>query len=329
MADYYQTLGIKRAATPEEIKKAYRKLAKQYHPDVSKEKNAEEKFKEVQAAYDVLSDTEKRKLYDDYGEHWQHAKQAKEQGFDPRAAAAGARGRGQRSPFEGFTGADGGQYYTTSGGNADDVFSRFFGGGFGGARAGRARARAQKGEDVRAKIAVSLEDAYNGTSQTIQFAVPELNADGELENGVKALKVKVPAGVIAGQQIRLAGQGGPGMHGGAAGDLYLEIEFKDHPLFTVEKADIYLNLPLSPWEAALGAKITVPTLGGKIGLTIPAGAHSGQKLRLKGRGLPAKTTGDQYCVLQIVTPEAHSDKAKAFYETMAHEFADFNPRKLM
>ncbi len=317
-ADFYQTLGVSKIASEDEIKKAYRKLARKYHPDVSKEKDAEAKFKDVQAAYAVLSDAEKRKLYDDYGEQWQHAKQAKEQGFDPRAAAGARRSYRSGGGFQGFEEANGAE--------AEDIFSQFFGaGGFRGAQ-GQRRARPQKGEDVKADIAVSLADAYHGTSHTIQFAVPEINAQGQREQGVKALKVKIPAGVIDGQQIRLAGQGGPGMHGGASGDLYLTIELKKHDFFTVEKADIYLTLSITPWEAALGTKVMAPTLGGKVGLTIQAGAQSGQKLRLKGRGLPTKTPGDQYCVLQIVTPKVTSETDQEFYEKMAAHFADFNPR---
>ncbi len=308
MADYYKLLGVNRDINDADLKKAYRKLARKYHPDVSKEANAEEKFKDIQLAYDVLRDPEKRKLYDQFGDQWQAAKQAKDQGFDPSAA-----GRHQHHAHG----------FDFGGGDAEDILSSMFGGGFG---QRRQSTRKMKGQDLHAKVAINLEDAYQGGQHTLQVAVPEMDAEGHMTQKPKALKVKIPAGVTAGQQIRLTAQGAPGMHGGPAGDLYIEIQFKPHAFFTPEKADIYLTLPIAPWEAALGAKIKVPTLGGAVELNIPAGAKSGQKMRLKGRGLPAKIAGDQYCLLQIQTPAADNEKSSAFYQEMQKQFA-FNPRK--
>lgn len=326
MADYYQLLGVSKGVSDDELKKAYRKMARKYHPDVSKEANAEEKFKEVQTAYDVLKDKEKRKLYDQFGDQWQQAKQAKDQGFDPGAAGFGGGGAG----FGGFGFGDDVHVYTSGGGGPqDDIFESIFGGGgfkggagFGGGRAQSRRPQPTKGKDIRATVDVDLIDAYNGTEKTFQVGIPQ--ADGS--TNPKALKVKIPKGITNGQQIRLSGQGGAGSHGGANGDIYIKVHIKPHQYFNVEGADIYLDLPITPWEAALGTKINVPTLGGTIGLTIPAGSESGQKMRLKGRGLPAKNSGDQYCVLKIVTPPADDDQAKQFYNEMAEKFK-FNPRK--
>jgi curved DNA-binding protein len=310
MADYYKLLGVSKGVSDAELKKAYRKMARKYHPDVSKEPNAEEKFKEVQIAYDVLRDQEKRKLYDQYGEQWQQAKQAKDQGFDPGAAG-----------FGGFDFSDRGHTYRSAGGAPDDIFESIFGGGFGGGRAHSRKPQAAKGKDIRATVDIELADAYTGTEKTFQVGIPQ--ADGN--TNPKALKVKIPKGIADGQQIRLSGQGGVGSHGGGNGDIYIKIHIKPHKLFKIDGADIYLDLPITPWEAALGAKVNVPTLGGTIGLTIPAGSESGQKMRLKGRGLPAKTVGDQYCILKIVTPPATNDEAKQFYHAMAEKF-EFNPR---
>lgn len=310
--DYYDVMGVKRDASPEEIKTAYRKLARKYHPDVSKEKDAEKKFKELGEAYAVLSDAEKRQQYDQLGSQWQGGQE-----FRPPPG------------WHTYSNA-GGQEFNES--QFSDFFETLFGGGggspFGHARRGRGHARefSQRGEDIQSKIAISLEDAYHGTTRAIQLTVPEMTAEGTILTKSKTLNVKIPAGVTQGQQIRLAGQGGPGVGGGAAGDLYLEIDLQKNNLFRVDGADIYLNLPITPWEAALGATVPVPTLGGKVELKISAGSQSGQKLRLKGRGLPAKTPGDQYVVLQIVVPKADNAEAKEIYQQMEQKMA-FDPRK--
>jgi len=290
--DYYKILGVEKNVSQDDLKKAYKKLARKYHPDVSKEANAEDKFKEVGEAYEVLKDPQKRAQYDQFG-------------------SAGSQ-HGQPPPGWGGQGGMGGD------GNFSSFFENMFGGG-GGAGGGRDNFYAA-GEDVNAKITVSLEDAFNGTKKTIR------RPSGSTETGT--LNVKVPAGITSGKKIRLSGQGKAGMGGSKPGDLYLEISIAAHAHYRLEDKDIYLDLPIAPWEAALGAKVTVPTLAGKINLTIPAGAKSGQKMRLKGRGLPAKEAGDQFVVLQIMTPPADSDKATQLYQQMAEELA-FNPRETL
>lgn len=308
--DYYATLGVKRDASAEDIKRVYRKLARKYHPDVSKEANAEEKFKEVQEAYEVLKDPQKRTAYDQLGSGWQSGED-----FRPPPNWQGFAGGFENADLGGFS----------------DFFENIFGGG----RAGRARHQQhhhgfkRRGEDQHAKIVITLEDAYHGAAKTIQLQVPERDANGRVFARTRTLKITIPKGVVSGQQLRLAKQGAPGMAGGPAGDLFLEMEIQPHRLFTLQDHDVYLTLPITPWEAALGAKVTVPTLGGLVGMTIAAGSQAGQKLRLKGRGLPTKTgAGDQYALLQIVTPPAKTDANRALYEKMAQDMP-FNPREAL
>ena len=309
--DYYKILGVQRGATQDEIKRAYRKLARKYHPDVSKEANAEEKFKELQEANEVLKDAEKRAAYDQLGSQWRQGQQ-----FTPPPDW----GTGfEHSRSQGFGGDDAG---------FSDFFSSLFGarGGFAGA-GGSARGRgfASAGESHTARIQIDLEDAFRGGTQTIELKSPQLSDDGHVTVQPRTLKVNIPSGVMEGQQIRLAGQGSPGVGGGPAGDLFLEIGLRPHRLFKVEGRDITVNLPVTPWEAALGATVQTPTLAGPVDLRIPAGAKSGQRLRLKGRGLPASTPGDQYVEIRIVTPPATTPEARAFYEKMQQELP-FNPR---
>lgn len=292
--DYYQILGVARDVSKEDLKKAYRKLARKYHPDVSKETDAEAKFKELGEAYEVLKDPEKRAQYDQFGANYKNG-----QSFTPPP------GWGQQGGRGGF--------------DANSNFSSFFesmfgGGGMGGGGGSNFYA---KGEDVNAKITISLEDAFHGAKKTIR------RPSGSTETGT--LNVKIPAGITSGKKIRLSGQGRTGM-GGSAGDLLLEINIATHAHYRLDGSNVILDLPIAPWEAALGAKVTVPTLAGKINLTIPAGAKSGQKMRLKGRGLPSKQAGDQIVNLQIVTPAADSDKAIKLYQQMAEELS-FNPRE--
>ncbi|MCB1725722.1 MAG: DnaJ domain-containing protein [Gammaproteobacteria bacterium] len=309
--DYYAVMGVARDATQDEIKRAYRKLARKYHPDVSKEPDAEQRFKDVGEAYEVLKDPEKRAAYDQLGKDWKGGEE-----FRPPP--------GWDSGFE----FSGGGY--TEGGHGDfsDFFEALFGGmGRGQPRGFRQTARQPgRGEDHHAAVEVALEDAFNGATLALQLRVPEYDASGHLTTRDRKLQVKVPKGVTAGKRIRLPGQGAPGFNGGPAGDLFLEVQIRPHPLYEVDGSDVFLTLPVAPWEAALGAKVPVPTLGGKVDVTIPRGARSGQKLRLKGRGLPAPGgSGDQFVVLQIVTPPADSEQAKALYEQMARELA-FDPR---
>jgi curved DNA-binding protein len=296
--DYYKILGVSRDASQDEIKKAYRKLARKYHPDVSKEADAEEKFKEVGEAYEVLRDAQKRAQYDQFGSNYRHG-----QSFNPPP--------GWDDNVGGF-----------GGGNFSSFFENLFGGGgMGGAGMGGMGGDQffAKGEDVNAKITISLEDAFNGATKTVR------RPTGANQTGT--INVKIPAGISSGKKIRLNGQGKAGA-GGKAGDLYLEVQIAPHKHYRLEGKDVYLDLPLAPWEAALGAKVTVPTLAGRINLTIPAGARSGQKMRLKGRGLPGKEPGDEFVVLQIMTPAADSDKARKLYMQMAEELP-FNPREAL
>jgi curved DNA-binding protein len=302
--DYYAVFGVARDATQDEIKRAYRKLARKYHPDVSKEADAEERFKEVGEAYEVLKDPEKRAAYDQFGRQWQAGQEFK----PPPDWDAGFEFSGG-----GFTDA----------GNFSDFFESLFGRATHGDRRG-AGLRA-KGEDHHAKIVVSLEDAYQGATRTITLKTPELDANGHVITRPHALNVKIPKGVTEGQRIRLAGRGAPGLGQGPNGDLYLEIAFQVHPWFQAKQRDIYLELPVTPWEVALGETVTVPTLGGKVELRIPPGSQAGSKLRLKGRGLPGSPAGDQYVVLRVVTPAADTPAAKAIYQKMA-ETMPMNPR---
>ncbi|HGX91854.1 MAG TPA: J domain-containing protein [Candidatus Tenderia sp.] len=306
--DYYEVLGVERSATQDEIKRAYRKKARKFHPDVSKEADAEARFKEVGEAYEVLKDPEKRAAYDQLGAKWKEG-----QDFQPPP------GWDQGFEFHGggFTEADASQF--------SDFFESLFGGAQGArgyARGGQVNAR---GEDSHAKVLIDLEDAYHGATRTITLRHTELGPDGRPELKNRTLNVRIPKGVHQGQHIRLAGQGGAGIGQGKAGDLYLEIEFRPHPFYRVEGRDVYLDLPIAPWEAALGATVKAPTPGGTVELKIPPGSKSGNKMRLKGRGIPGQPAGDLYAVLQVVLPAADSEEAKVFYKQMEEKLA-FNPR---
>lgn len=305
--DYYQTLGVKRDATADDIKRAYRKLARKYHPDVSKEPDAEKRFKEVGEAYEVLKDPEKRAAYDQLGANWK-------------------AGQDFRPPPEWNTQFDfGGGGFT--GGDAS-AFSDFFESLFGqarGSRRQRYRQHAYKGEDQLGRIVIDLEDSFHGATRAVTLAVPDTDAYGRVQERQRTLNVRIPKGITAGQRIRLGKQGYPGFGGGEAGDLYLEVEFKPHPLYRVDGRDLYLDVPITPWEAALGETIKIPTPGGPVQLKIPPGSGTGKKLRLKARGLPGPPAGDLYAVLKIVTPPADSDSAKALYKKMQREMP-FNPR---
>lgn len=306
--DYYEIMGVARDATRDEIKRAYRKLARKYHPDVSKEPDAEERFKQLGEAYEVLKDPEKRVAYDRLGSQWQQGQE-----FRPPP--------GWDAGFE-FTGA--GAPGSDAGG-----FSDFFESLFGRASRGQTFAEGPRfrarGDDHHARVMVEVEDSYTGATRGITLQVPELTDDGHVRTRQRTLKVKIPQGIRAGQQIRLTGQGGPGLGDAPAGDLYLEVEFKPHPLYRVADSDLYLDVAVAPWEAALGAVIKVPTPAGAVELKVPPGSSQGQKLRLKGRGLPAKQPGDLYVVLQIALPKADSAAGKALYEKMRDEM-NFNPR---
>jgi curved DNA-binding protein len=313
--DYYKVLGVERNADENAIKQAYRRLARKFHPDVSKEPNAEEQFKKVQEAYEVLKDKEKRAAYDELGANWKAGQEFRPPpGWDANTQFRYAGG-------EQFSDEDMGQF--------SDFFSNLFGQGHSGSfrSAHTGHDFRQRGSDQRAKIQVTLNEAYQGVTRAIQLQMPEHNAEGHVVNKTRTLKVVIPPGAEQGQQLRLAGQGSPGFGGGTNGDLYLEIDIAEHPLFSLKGRDIYLTLPVTPWEAALGAEIKIPTLGGPVGLKLQPDSQSGQKLRLKGRGMPGKpNAGDQYAVLQIQTPAPQSDEQKHIYKQMADSMP-FNPRK--
>ncbi len=307
--DYYKIMGVARDATQDEIKRAYRTLARKYHPDVSKAPDAEARFKELGEANAVLKDLEKRATYDQLGSNWQ----------------AGQDFRPPPDWNSGFEFSGDGSAGAAGAADFSDFFESLYGRGFesGGRRQQAAHAR---GEDHHAKVMIDLEDAYNGATRTIKLKRPELNAEGRVVMRPHQLNVTIPRGVRAGQHIRLAGQGAAGIGQGPPGDLYLEIEFHPHPLYRVDQRDVYLDLPLAPWEAALGATLKVPTPTATVDLKIPPKSVAGGKLRLKGRGIPGTTPGDFYVVWQLVLPEADSETNLAFYAQMAEQFKSFNPR---
>ena len=305
--DYYQVMGVKRDATQDEIKRAYRQLARKYHPDVSKEADAELRFKEVGEAYEVLKDPEKRAAYDQLGANWKAGQEFR----PPPDWKAG---------FE-FAGGD-------FGGDTAD-FSDFFESLYGrGSRPGQ-RSRASfhvQGEDRHARVLIDLEDAYTGTTRSITLRVPEVDAQGHVSTREHRLNVTIPRGIRAGQHIRLAAQGAPGIGQGQPGDLYLEVAFNPHARYRAEERDVFLDLPVAPWEAALGATVRAPSPSGPIELKIPADSEAGRMLRLKGRGIPGNPPGDLYVVLKIALPPAGADPAKTFYRNMAEHFKSFDPR---
>jgi len=305
--DYYQIMGVPRDATQDEIKRAYRKLARKFHPDVSKEADAEARFKEVGEAYEVLKDPEKRAAYDRLGASWTAGQE-----FRPPPDW----GQGFEFHGGGFTGADAAGF--------SDFFETVFGRGVARAFGGRGGFHA-RGEDTHAKVHIDLEDAYRGATRSLTLAHSELGADGRPQVKERTLNVRIPKGVHQGQHIRLARQGGAGIGKGEAGDLYLEIEFRPHPFYRVEGKDVFVDLPLAPWEVALGTTVTAPTPSGPVELKIPAGSAAGRKLRLKERGIPGKPPGDLYVVLHIVLPPADTEAAKALYRRMEQELK-FNPR---
>jgi curved DNA-binding protein len=308
--DYYKVLGVERSADQDEIKRAYRKLARQFHPDINKEPSAEDRFKEVGEAYEVLGDAEKRAAYDDVGKGFQ-------QGQDFRPPPDWDAG------FE-FTGAPSGA--------EQHEFSEFFESLFrGAARSSRSKSRRgaaefhARGSDHHARIYIDLRDAFQGGKRTITLKVPEIDESGHVAVRERTLSVDIPKGLEEGKSIRLKGQGSPGIGRMPAGDLYLEVYYAPDPVFRLSGKDVYFDLPVTPWEAALGAEIKVPTPSGQIMLKIPPGSFQGREMRIKGRGLPAKAPGDLYAVLQIALPAADTAQAKDIYREMERKLA-FNPR---
>ncbi len=308
--DYYTIFGLPRDASAEEIKRAYRKLARKYHPDVSKEPNAEEKFKELGEAYEVLKDPEKRAAYDRLAS----GRRAGEEftpppdwsaSFDFGAAPEGGLG-GFSDFFESLFGRGRRHVYDPF----EDAFARGY------------------APDHHAAIVISLEDAFHGATRPITLMSTEIGEDGRPRQRKRTLQVKIPRGVMEGQRIRLPGQGGRAGKEQKPGDLFLEVRFEPHRLFRAEGRDIVLDLPVSPWEAALGAVVTAPTLGGKVELKIPPDSHTGQRLRLKGRGLPGDPPGDEYVILKLVNPPGDVPEVRGLYRKMA-ETVRFNPRASM
>lgn len=302
--DYYKTLGIERSADQDSIKKAFRRLAAKYHPDRNKAAGAEDRFKEINEAYEVLSDPNKRKQYDQLGSGWQ-----KGDNFSPPPGWGGNSSQFDASFFEHI--ARGGAGFQNQGASSSG-FSDFFDSLFGGNRraAGNMHGRQNPANGQTLSIQLDLEDVYRGTSKTIR-----------LPNG-SSIQVRIPAGVYGDKKIRLAGKGPAGT------DLFLKIKLKEHSFYRVEGQDIFMDLVIAPWESALGETITVPTLSGKISLKIPTGSHSGRKMRLKGRGLPGSEPGDLYVVLNVKTPPADTAEQKEYYARMKTLF-DWNPRQHM
>jgi len=313
--DYYKILGVERTATADQIKTAYRRLARKYHPDVSKEADAEAHFKQVQEAYEVLKDPQKRAAYDELGSEWKSGQQFRPppdwgSGYEFSGGPSRRRGRARAAP-------DGGSEQDFS-----EFFSSLFGGGspFAGAAGMRAG-----GRDHHARIDIDLEEAFRGTARTLELRHPEIGPDGTVQLKSRTVRVTIPAGVTEGQLVRLAGQGEPAGAEGAPGDLYLEVHIQPNRLYQLERRDVTLTFPVAPWEAALGASVKVPTLGGEVEMHIPPGSQSGQKLRLRGRGLPGSPPGDEYVQLKVVLPAANTPEAKALYEDMRTRM-NFDPR---
>jgi len=320
--DYYKTLGVEKTAGADEIKRAYRKLARKYHPDVSKEPDAEARFKEVNEANEVLSDAEKRAAYDEAAAQLQSMR----------------AGQQFRPP------PDWGSGYEFSGAEAGDEvhdFSEFFeslfgrhaqaGGGRGtgrrGGHAGQGPQMHMRGEDRHAKVLIELEDSYHGAQRSLSLRVPVIDDQGRVVFQERQLDVRIPRGIRAGQHLRLAGQGGPGLGEGPAGDLFLEIAFRPHPRYRIDDRDVYVDVPVAPWELALGASVRVATPDGTVQLTVPAGSASGRKLRLRGKGIPADQPGDLYVTLNAVLPPADTPAAREAYRKMAESFPHFDPRQ--
>ncbi len=337
--DYYKSLGVERTASEEEIRKAFRKLARQYHPDVAKDKkSAEEKFKEINEAYEVLGDAEKRKQYDELGANWKQGTQFR--------TPPGWRRRAQGSAGEAESFDD--SEFQFGGTGFSDFFEQFFG-SMSGRRSGfgfrnHPQGHAQRGQDVEADLMVTLEEALNGSIRPVSLrrnvTCERCGGSGEVNNRtcpqcsgsgqnskLENYQVKIPAGVREGQQLRLAGRGEAGVGRAPAGDLFLRVRLAKHPDFQVEGDDLYFDLDLAPWEAVLGTQVSVPTLGGRVNIKIPAGGQNGQKLRVRGRGLPQSGggRGDLYVVLRVQVPARVSEREREQWERLARE-SRFNPR---
>ncbi|MCA9413572.1 MAG: DnaJ domain-containing protein [Candidatus Omnitrophica bacterium] len=317
--DYYQTLGVERSASKEEISKAYRKLARKYHPDVNKDPSAEDKFKEVTEAYEVLKDPEKRKKYDQLGANWQQGQE-----FTPPPGYENFEFRFEGGQGGGFGGGFGG---------FSDFFESLFGGGGGGGFSGGSFGRGQKaawkqrGRDLESEIELSLEEASRGGRKTIQLSTVEPDATGRMARTQKSIEVNLPKGVTEGSKIRLPGKGGKGIGGAGDGDLFLRIPLRPDSRFKVEGYNLRNAIDIAPWESALGAEVKVPTLEGSVTIKVAPGTQSGQTLRVRGKGLPKSKgdPGDLLVEVRIVTPKTLNPRERELFESLAKE-SDFNPR---
>jgi curved DNA-binding protein len=318
--DYYEVLGVPRTASQDDIQKAYRKLARKVHPDVNKAKDAEERFKEIGEAYEVLKDPDKRSKYDQLGEHWKNGQE-----FRPPP--------GWESQFGFGRGGGGTEFrWSTGGGDFSDFFETLFGGGgfrdaFSRGRGGQEPRWTQAGSDQEATIHIRLEDAFHGSTKSITLQTQSTSPGGQIAVREKNYDVKIPAGIMAGQKIRLSGQGGEGTGGGPRGDLYLKIEIDTHPIYRVEGRDLYMDLAITPWEASLGTELQVATLAGPVTMKIPSGTQTGQKLRLRGKGMPNPkgAQGNLYAVINIKVPRKLTEKERELFEEMMR-VSRFNPR---
>jgi curved DNA-binding protein len=308
--DYYARLGLARTASPDEIKRAYRKLARKYHPDVSKETDAEAQFKEVAEAYEALKDPQRRTAYDAIGQRREG---------DPVSRPP----PGWNSDFDFSNGTD-----RSAAMDHGDFFEALFGRAASGAAGGRAFTDTG-GEDVHATLRIGLLESYRGGRRTVSLQVPTRNAQGIRSLQLRHLDVNIPKGIRDGQHLRLKGQGEPGHGAAPAGDLFLEVHFNPHRLYRLDGRDVYIELPVAPWEAALGASVTAPAPDGSVNLTIPSASSSGRKLRLRGKGLPGTPPGDLYAVLTIALPPADTEQSQAAYRTLASSFEGFDPRAPM
>jgi curved DNA-binding protein len=332
--DYYEILGVDKNASQKDIQRAYRKLARKYHPDVNKDEKAQDKFKDINEAYEVLKDPEKRKQYDELGSGWQAGQDFRPPPGWESAFGFGGAGRGGRSR----TGSGFREFHFGGGGGGDfsDFFEMLFGQrdfgraqGMGGARGASGMGGWPKESyDQEATVRILLEDAYHGATRTITLQSQQMTPDGRVVPEQKDYEVKIPKGITHGQRIRLAGKGGQPPGGGPAGDLYLKVEIEPHPRYRLEGRDIYVDVPVTPWEAALGGRVEVPTPGGNINLTIPAGSQSGRKLRLRGKGMPNPkgNDGDLYVVLSVAVPKKLSDRERELFEEL-QQASSFNPRQ--
>ncbi|MFF8605683.1 DnaJ C-terminal domain-containing protein [Streptomyces sp. NPDC015346] len=319
--DYYDVLGVARNASAEEIQRAYRNLARRWHPDLNKDPGAEERFKELSEAYEVLSDPDSRARYDRFGPAWRQAREEPAGGPGGPFGAGGGRRVYVNTGGQGFSGfggadfADLGGLGGMGGGGFEDLFGGLFGGGGGAGRGGFGR---MPGADQEAEITLSVEDAYAGGRRRVTL---------DTSAGPRGYEVNIPPGVVDGQRIRLAGEGGSGTGGGPSGDLYLVVRLAPHPRYRVDGRDITVDLPVTPWEAALGASVPVETPGGTTRVELPPGSSSGRKLRLRGRGMPSRRgpAGDLYAEVRIVVPADPTPTERDLFQRLAKE-SHFDPR---